>query len=94
MEEFEKVVRVRRNTTEQTERVQKQASELLAHIGRQRFDVFIREIARRKPSDRRYLTRVVKLAAKEGQQVTQGALIAFSLKEMLTPGSTAKISVL
>jgi hypothetical protein len=43
-------------------------------IGRQRFDVFIREVARRKPSDRRYLTRVVKLAAKEGFGPGPGAV--------------------
>ena len=43
-------------------------------IGRQRFDVFIREIARRKPSDKRYLTRVVKLAAKEGSGPRPGAV--------------------
>jgi hypothetical protein len=43
-------------------------------IGRQRFDVFIREIARRKPSDKRYLTRVVKLAAKEGSGPLPGAV--------------------
>jgi hypothetical protein len=43
-------------------------------IGRQRFDVFIREIARRKPSDKRYLMRVVKLAAKEGSGPRPGAV--------------------
>jgi hypothetical protein len=43
-------------------------------IGRQRFDVFIREIARRKPSDKRYLTRIVKLAAKEGSGPALGAV--------------------
>jgi predicted DNA-binding protein len=43
-------------------------------IGRQRFDVSIREIARRKPSDARYLARVVKLAAKEGSGPRSGAV--------------------
>ena len=43
-------------------------------IGRQRFDVFIREIARRKPSDKRYLTRIVKLSAKEGSGPRPGAV--------------------
>ncbi len=35
-------------------------------IGRERFDVFIREIAKRKPADRRYLARVLTMAAKQG----------------------------
>jgi len=35
--------------------------------------VFVREIARHKPSDARYLTRVVKLAAKEGPGPRPGA---------------------
>ncbi len=43
-------------------------------VGRQRFDVFIREIARCKPSDKRYLTRVVKLAAKESSGPRPGAV--------------------
>jgi hypothetical protein len=43
-------------------------------IGRQRFDVFIREVARRKPADRRYLTRIAKLAAKDGSGPELGAV--------------------
>ena len=41
-------------------------------IGRQRFEVFIKEIARRKTSDARYLTRVLNLAAKEGSGPRSG----------------------
>jgi hypothetical protein len=41
-------------------------------IGRERFEVFIREIAWRKPADRRYLARVLKLAAKQGSVLPSG----------------------
>ena len=41
-------------------------------LGRERFDVFIKEIARRKPAHGRYLTRVVKLSAKEGSGTRSG----------------------
>lgn len=41
-------------------------------VGRERFDVFIKEIAGRKPSDARYLKRVVKLAANEGSGPRSG----------------------
>jgi hypothetical protein len=42
-------------------------------IGRERFDVFVRKIAKRKPADRRYLTRVLKLAAKQGSGPHSGS---------------------
>lgn len=35
-------------------------------LGRKRFDVFVTQIARRKPTSPRYLARVVKMAVKEG----------------------------
>jgi hypothetical protein len=41
-------------------------------LGRERFDVFIKEIARRKPAHGRYLTRIVTLSAKEGSASRSG----------------------
>lgn len=45
-------------------------------IGRERFDVFIREIAKRKPADRRYLARVLTMAAKQGSGPSSGTASA------------------